>query len=162
MTSRPGASVLLAVAGVLLAACGSDRNEPTAAAEAPPKCGTFCRQAGGFGGGPPPGQVPVEIAPQEVSVAASGIFGVRATCRLGKTCIGAIIVNNLDIEYGRADLRIPPQATRVVEVAMSNAGLAYFRRHGPDPRVFATVPLIYEGAALSVSGRLRLTVPVPR
>ena len=150
--------VLLAAAGGLLGACGSDRDETTAAAQGPPKCGAFCRQAGGFGGGPPPGQVPVEIASQEVSVAPNGIFGVRASCRLRKACVGAIVVNNLEIEYGRADLHVPPNSTRVVEVAMSDAGRTYFRRHGADSRAFATVPLIYEDAAVSFSGRLRLTL----
>jgi hypothetical protein len=156
------AACLLFVAGALLAGCGSDGDEPSSTAKASPPvaagCGKFCRQAGGFGGGPPPGQVPVSVPSQEIAVTGDGVAGVRVTCRLARRCVGAILLSNLQLEYGRADLGVPPHGTRVVGVRLSEAGRRYLERQRRDPRVFATVPLIYEDVPLSIGRRLTLTL----
>jgi hypothetical protein len=103
--------------------------------------------------------MPVRIASQKIRVARDRVIGVRATCRLDKRCIGAILVNNLQFEYGRANLRIPAHDTRKVLVPVSRQGIRYLRRHGRDRHAFATVPLIYRHAALSISDRLTLLPP---
>jgi hypothetical protein len=56
--------------------------------------------------------------------------------------VGAIIVlGSNNIEYGRADLRIAEDQTRIVYVRLSRAGRRYLRRHGRDRQVFAAVAL---------------------
>jgi hypothetical protein len=123
-----------------------------------PGCGRFCRQAGGFGAPPTDQPEPVRIPRQRVRVADDWIFAVRATCRLTKTCIGAIIVAGR-VEYGRADLRIPAGATRRVLVGVSAQGRRSLRRHRRDRRGFATVPLIYDDAPVSISSKLTILAP---
>ena len=83
---------------------------------------------------------------------------MRATCRLTKTCIGAIIVAGR-VSYGRADLRIPAGATRRVLVGVPARGRRYLRRHGRDRQGFATVPLIYDDAPVSISSTLTILAP---
>ena len=127
-----------------------------------PGCGRFCRQAGGFGGGPAETRDPVKVPTQTIRVARDRVFGVHATCRLNRKCIGAIIVNSFGpkfIEYGRADLRIPPHTSRKVLVPITRSGLRYLRRHGRDNKVFATVPLIYQHAPVSIHNRFTLLPP---
>ena len=102
-------------------------------------CSKFCRQAGGFGAGPET-KLPVRI-PRQTMRPDDGIFGVRARCTLEHKCVGAIIVSGHNIEYGRADLRIPEDKTRTVLVRLSRKGRAYLKRHGRDRQVFADVAL---------------------
>jgi hypothetical protein len=123
-----------------------------------PGCNRFCRQAGGFGAPPTDQPAPVRIPRQPVRVADDWIFAVRATCRLTKTCIGAIIVAGR-VSYGRADLRIPAGATRRVLVGVPARGRRYLRRHGRDRKGFATVPLIYDDAPVSISSTLTILAP---
>jgi hypothetical protein len=109
-------------------------------------CSRFCRQAGGFGAGPG-AKEPVRIRRQTIRVDRFGEIGIRATCRLKRKCVGAILVEGYrpnagqNLAYGRADLRIPAGKTRKVYVAVTRKGRRYLRRHGCDRRVFATVPL---------------------
>ena len=103
--------------------------------------------------------MPVRIASQTIRVARDRIIGVHASCRLNKKCIGAILVDNVHFEYGRANLRIPAHKSRNVLVPVSRQGVRYLRRHGHDRGAFATVPLIYRHAALSFSDRLTLLPP---
>jgi hypothetical protein len=180
VTPRLWVPPLLAAASILAIACGSSGDSAAAsrtetiakagnggatatAAERRgrrrPGCGRFCRQAGGFGGGPEPEKMPVRIASQTIRVARDRVIGVRATCRLNKKCVGAILINNLHFEYGRANLSIPAHKTRKVLVPVSRQGVRYLRRHGRDRGAFATVPLIYRHAALSISDRLTLLPP---
>ena len=98
---------------------------------------------------------PVRIATQRVRVDRDGIIAIRATCRLAKPCIGAIIVDGR-VSYGRADLRIPARATRRVLVGVPARAVLSLRRQGADRRVYATVPLIYDDAPVSISSRLTI------
>ncbi|MEA2431771.1 MAG: hypothetical protein QOI19_2244 [Thermoleophilaceae bacterium] len=103
-------------------------------------CSKFCRQAGGFGGAPQ-GKLPVRIRSQKIRI-DDGLIGIRARCTLEHTCVGAIIVlGSNNIEYGRADLRIAEDRTRIVYVRLSRAGRSYLKRHGRDRQVFAAVAL---------------------
>jgi hypothetical protein len=117
-------------------------------------CSTFCRQAGGFGAGPGT-KVPVKI-PRQTIRPDDGLFGVRATCTLEHKCVGAIlVVGSKNIEYGRADLRIPEGQTRIVFVRLSRAGRRFLKRVHHDHHVFAAVPL-NSNDPLSVSKRITL------
>jgi hypothetical protein len=97
-----------------------------------------------------------------VRVARDRIFGIHATCRLDRKCIGAIIVSGLHrdlLEYGRANLRISAHTSRKVLVGITQKGLRYLERHGRDGHVFAAVPLIYRHAPVSVSPQFTLLPP---
>ncbi|HEY0632045.1 MAG TPA: hypothetical protein VGC98_08310 [Thermoleophilaceae bacterium] len=103
-------------------------------------CSKFCRQAGGFGAGPET-KFPVRIRSQKIRI-DDGLIGIRARCTLEHKCVGAIIVlGSNNIEYGRADLRIREDDTRIVYVRLSRAGRRYLKRHGRDRHVFADVAL---------------------
>jgi hypothetical protein len=93
-----------------------------------------------------------------VRVARDWILAVRARCRLDKPCVGAIIVDGR-VPYGRADLRIPAGAVRRVLVGVSARGRRYLRRHRRDRNGFATVPLIYDDAPVSVGPKLTIIAP---
>jgi hypothetical protein len=142
----------------LAAQAGPHVSEATDARRRRPGCGRFCRQAGGFGAPPPGQEEPVRIPRQRVRLARDGILAVRARCRLDKTCVGAIIVDGR-VSYGRADLRIAAGATRRVLVGVPARGRRYLRRHRRDRNGFATVPLIYDDAPVSVSSRLTILAP---
>jgi hypothetical protein len=117
-------------------------------------CGKFCRQAGGFGAGPET-KSPVRIRSQKIRI-DDGLIGIRARCTLEHKCVGAIIVlGSNNIEYGRADLRIGEDQTRIVYVRLSRAGRRYLKRHGRDRHVFADVALKSNDPA-SFSKRLTL------
>jgi hypothetical protein len=103
-------------------------------------CGKFCRQAGGFGAGPGQTKIPVRIKRQKIRI-DDGLIGIRARCTLEHRCVGAIIVTGHDIEYGRADLRIPEDETRTVYVRLSRQGRHYLKRHHRDRQVYAAVAL---------------------
>ena len=115
-------------------------------------CSKFCRQAGGFGGAP--GTMPVRM-PRQTIRPDDGLFGVRARCVLEHGCDGAILVNGHPGEYGRADLRIPEDKTRIVWVRLSRAGRRYLKKHHRDRQVFAAVALKGNHGA-SFSKRLTL------
>ena len=103
-------------------------------------CSKYCRQAGGFGAGPGT-KSPVRI-PRQTIRPDDGLIAIRARCTLEHRCVGAIIVNgSRNIEYGRADLRIPEDTTRLVYVRLSKNGRRYLRRHHRDRHVFAAVAL---------------------
>jgi hypothetical protein len=116
-------------------------------------CGKFCQQAGGFGAGPET-KVPVKI-PRQTIRPDDGLIGVRARCTLEHKCVGAIIVSGHNIEYGRADLRIPEGQTRIVLVRLSRAGRRFLRRVHHDHHVFAAVAL-KGNQPLSFSKRITL------
>jgi hypothetical protein len=158
-------------AGQAAAAPGDAKPAPAAAAGASapaalttekrrrrPGCGRFCRQAGGFGAPPDPPPPPVKIASQTIRVAGDGLIGIRAKCRRKRTCVGAILVSS-DVEYGRANLRIPAGKTRTVLVAVTAKARRHLESQGRDRQVYATVPLTADDAPVSISGRLTLLPP---
>ena len=119
-----------------------------------PGCDKFCRQAGGFGAGPET-KVPVKIRRQTIRV-DDGLIGIRARCTLEHKCVGAILViGHNNIEYGRANLRIPEDQTRIVFVPITSKGRRYLKHHGHDRAVFASVPL-KSNHPVSFSDRLTL------
>jgi hypothetical protein len=117
-------------------------------------CGKYCRQAGGFGGGPDnPG--PVRIPSQKLRVDRFGQIGVRATCARDRKCVGAILVDSSNASYGRANLVIRAHKTRRVWVDVPRKARRYLKRHGRDKGAYATVPL-KDNAPLSISKPLTL------
>src|SRR3982750_860231 len=103
-------------------------------------CSKFCRQAGGFGAGPET-KMPVRM-PRQTIRPDDGLIGVRARRTLGHRCGGAIVVSGgRNIEYGRADLRIPEDKTRIVYVRLSRDGRRYLKKHRRDRHVFAAAAL---------------------
>jgi hypothetical protein len=123
-----------------------------------PGCRRFCQQAGGFGGGDDVDDMPVQIREQTIGGTRDRIVSVQATCALATDCVGAIILNNRKIEYGRADLEIPAGQTKDVPVGISRSARDWLEEHGKDEKAFATVPLV-ETQVLSVSERLTILAP---
>jgi hypothetical protein len=164
---------LVTLAGLLatscgIAACGSSDGSGTrtatdesavAEAPAPPTCGRFCRQAGGFGDGGELEEMPVTIPAQEIAV-TEGIAKVRATCNLDEDCVGAILISGSHVpEYGRADLAIPAGTEATVPIAVSPEGLEALEKSGDDPEAVVTVPLTDESQPLSFSEFLTIMAP---
>lgn len=122
-----------------------------------PGCRRFCQQAGGFGAGDEPEVWPVDVPQQIIAPPRNRVIRLTATCNLDTECVGAIIVDSLKLEYGRADLEIPAHVTERVKVGISRKALDYLRRKG-DRRVFATVPLRSDDP-VSFSDKLTLLAP---
>ena len=177
--------LVLAAIAVLVVACGSAGGDPGSAertsstvAEAGggpaaataadrrgrrrPGCGKFCRQAGGFGGGPSSGKMPVAFRRR-------GQGGRRQGHRRPGDLPAQQEVRRGDPGQQCA-LRVRPREpahSRPQDAARSSCrcrgrASAISRRHGRDRGAFATVPLIYRHAALSFSGRLTLLPPADR
>lgn len=123
-----------------------------------PGCGRFCSQAGGFGAGPEPEVYPVDVPRQTIDAPRKRIVGITATCNLDEECVGAIILDSLKIEYGRANLRIPAHTTKTVFVGLTRKAFRYLKKRD-SRKAFATVPLIDEDAPVSFSGKLTLLAP---
>jgi hypothetical protein len=128
-----------------------------------PGCGSFCRQAGGFGSGggsgPPPG--PVKMPAQRIRVSSDGIIAIKATCARSTACVGAILVDSANESYGRADFNVPANATRHVLVGVPSAAIRYLRKHGKD-KAFATVQLNDNSQLADLSSSKTLTILPPR
>jgi hypothetical protein len=121
-------------------------------------CGKYCRQAGGFGGGPDDPPPVVRIPSQKLRVDRFGQIGVRATCARDRKCVGAILVDSSNASYGRANLVIRAHKTRRVWVDVPRKARRYLKRHGRDKGAYATVPLKGD-APLSISEPLTLLPP---
>lgn len=122
-----------------------------------PGCRRFCQQAGGFGAGGEPEVWPVDVPQQIIAPPRNRVIRLTATCNLDTECVGAIIVDSLKLEYGRADLEISAHVTETVKVGLSRKALDYLREKG-DRRVFTTVPLKSDDP-VSFSDKLTLLAP---
>lgn len=122
-----------------------------------PGCRRFCQQAGGFGAGDEMEVWPVDVPLQIIAPPRNRVIRLTATCNLDTECVGAIIVDSLKLEYGRADLEIPAHVTETVKVGISRKALDYLKKKG-DRRVFATVPLKSDDP-VSFSDKLTLLAP---
>jgi hypothetical protein len=133
---------LITALAVLLAAAADAGSAVAKRHHHRPGCGKFCRQAGGFGGGPET-SVPVKIGKQTVRVDSDGVVGIKARCTLDKRCDGAILIASqaTDSEYGRANLKIGAHKTRVVRVLIKRKWRQFLKQVGGDDDCFATVPL---------------------
>jgi hypothetical protein len=108
-------------------------------------CGTFCQNAGGYGGaGATHPRVPVvTVASGAVRVDADGYVPVTLTCAASSTCQGAITLNiaNLSSQQdcgggtyawaGCSDLLVNGNATRTIAVPLTPDALAYVRANSP-------------------------------
>jgi hypothetical protein len=125
-----------------------------------PGCGSFCRQAGGFGAGPGPPPPPDVIIPrQSARITSYGTVFLRMRCVRRGGCRGAILLFGPSPpgDFGRSDLRLKRGRSRRVEVALSSAGAAYVRARGRVRQVFATADLV--NRPISTSKPLTLLAP---
>jgi hypothetical protein len=96
-------------------------------------CGTFCKDAAGYGGGGTDGRPDLLRinTPGSVSLNPDGSVPVSLTCQDGVTCRGVLIVNNDDDSIDvRSDLVIPAEQTLVFDLDLSPAALAAVRAQG--------------------------------
>jgi hypothetical protein len=114
-------------------------------------CGTYCQNAGGYGGAggnrPPPA---VTLVSTNVTADADGYVPVTLRCHLQVQCMGVLLLTPVDSEgrsiavpgatggtgggrIGRSDLLVNAGATRTIGVPEGGATLAYLRSHGPTP-----------------------------
>jgi hypothetical protein len=114
-----------------------------------PGCGTRCRNLGGLGAGPP------EAAPPRMALLAKRAT-LRGTtvalplrCLARKPCRGVLLLsaNKNTTELARVDLFVPAQATWMIEVTLSKAGVCYVRAHH---RVPGFLTAVYNQAPLDI------------
>ncbi len=101
-------------------------------------CGTFCQNAGGYGGaGDKPTQFAVTVdSSQTVTVDPDGYVPVTVTCNLPVQCNGVLMVDLMSQGYnplggGRSDLVVDAGATRTIGVPLESSVFDYLRSHGP-------------------------------
>jgi len=148
---RPSvASATLAsiVAAFALSACGGSSSPHIGSHRVVP-CGSYCRQAGGYGGGAP-GQDQVVIPGQTVQVDRDGAVTLEARCLLAQArCQGAILLvanGATTQELGRADLDLPGRGQPAqAAVGLSAAGLGMVKGAG-RLSAFATADVRLKGA----------------
>jgi hypothetical protein len=124
-----------------------------------PGCGTFCKQAGGIGGGPGELQGPVTIPAQTVTATHSFVVGLRGSkCTLQQDCVGAVLLSTSHAELGRADLSIKAGSSSTVKVGLNDAAVRVLRKRHRITDAFAAV-VLKGNQPLSTSGRLTIKEP---
>jgi hypothetical protein len=107
-------------------------------------CGTYCQNAGGFGGAgnTVPAQV-LQVASSPVRVSSDGYVPVTVTCVASSTCQGFIVlaianVNSRQVcgggKYhwaGCSDLVVNANSTRTISVPLTPDAFAYVRANSP-------------------------------
>ncbi len=95
-------------------------------------CGTFCQDAGGYGGaGPAPSQYAVTVVSNgTVTADPDGYVPVTLACHLAAQCRGVVILSGPTFG-GRSDLVVDAGATRTIGVPLSSSAIAYLRSNGP-------------------------------
>jgi hypothetical protein len=111
---------LLALLALLLGCGESPAPEAIATATAEPEvagCGTYCRQAGGYGGGDDgkPAEAFLTIGAGPVTV-TDGAIPIEITCKWTEPCKGAIMIWADLTELGRADLLVEAGETATILV----------------------------------------------
>jgi len=144
---------LIAIA--LLPSCGSNTNavaDPTTTSQSASTsgelrlgCGTFCQNAGGYGGGltaVPEIPAATVVSNGTVTPAADGYLPVTVECDLPVQCSGALSLDlkpfgmsspQLPTTVGRSDLLLDGGATRTFGLLLPPEALAYLKSHGPTP-----------------------------
>jgi hypothetical protein len=98
-----------------------------------PGCGSRCRNLGGFGSGPPEPPRMALLAKRGTLRGTTVALPLR--CLVRKPCRGVLLLsaNKNTTELARVDLFVPAQATWVIEVTLSPAGVRYVRAHHRVP-----------------------------
>jgi hypothetical protein len=111
-------------------------------------CGTYCQNAGGYGGAAGgPTQPPVTVVSNRtVTAEPDGYVPVPVACSLSVQCLGALMVDLrvtagttdsfgdpvwTHVGDGRSDLVVDAGATRTIAVPVQTSVIAYLRSHGP-------------------------------
>ena|SRR5947209_15180249 len=94
-------------------------------------CGTFCQNAGGYGGaGPAPAQYAITVVSHgTVTADPDGYVPVTLACHLAVQCRGVVILAGPTFS-GRSDLVVDAGATRTIAVPLSSSAIAYLRSNG--------------------------------
>lgn len=130
-------------------------------------CGTFCQNAGGYGGaGPPPSQYAVTVVSSgAVTAGSDGYVPVTLKCNLSVQCSGALIVIGPTFS-GRSDLLVDAGATRTIGVPLGASAIGYLRSNGPttlnvtaDARQSAGLQPGVGPAAINTDGQLTVAPP---
>jgi hypothetical protein len=94
-------------------------------------CGTFCQDAGGYGGAG--GTIPhpaVTVSSGTVTADPDGYIPVTLTCHLSAQCRGAFLLSG-PAGHGRSDLQVDAGATRTLGVPLGSSAIAFLRSNGP-------------------------------
>jgi hypothetical protein len=135
--SITAAAVGLVVLGYLVSFGGNNAAaDPTATSTPSPSgevrlgCGTFCQDAGGYGGAGHPSQYAVTVVSSgTVTADPDGYVPVTVTCNLSVQCSGALLVIGPSFS-GRSDLLVDAGATRTIGVPLPSSALDYLRSNG--------------------------------
>jgi|GraSoiStandDraft_17_1057272.scaffolds.fasta_scaffold264972_2 hypothetical protein len=130
-------------------------------------CGTFCQNAGGYGGaGPPPSQYAVTVVSSgTVTADSDGYVPVTLKCNLSVQCSGALLVSGPTFS-GRSDLLVDAGATRTIGVPLGAPAIGYLRSNGPttlnvtaDATQSAGLQPGVGPAAINIHGQLTVAAP---
>jgi hypothetical protein len=153
--SRTACALLLALAACLMLAAGA-----SAARKPKPKphkqggCGSYCKQAGLAGAGPPvpgappppPPSNPVRFSGHTLRV-SGGAVDVRLRCALKVSCVGALVIFDRDgpvAKAGGVNLRVAAGKLASVRVPLSSDAKALLAR-APRHRAAADVEAMQGG-----------------
>jgi len=119
---------------------GPNEEQPSTTKPAPTAsrlgCGTYCRNAGGYGAPENAHQPAVTFVVSGTVVPdADGYIPVTLTCNLPALCEGALSADSRplgdDSSSSRSDLLVDAGTTRTIGVPLSAAALEYLKSHGP-------------------------------
>ncbi len=105
-------------------------------------CHSYCQQAGGYGGGAPPG-IPhmTEIITRGSVTLSAGAVPIQVTCKFDRQCRGALLLlsagTSVTQDLGRSDLIVDTGATRTIAIPLSPAGKKLLSKRGKI-KVFVT------------------------
>jgi hypothetical protein len=140
-------------------------------------CGTYCQQAGGYGGGGTPNMT--KILTTQVTALPDGTVPITVECLFQQPCRGALLLDSGDpstdpvcqtpeaaggqtamvqATWGRSDLDVPAQTTRTLGVTLSPCAFGLLSQRG-TLKVTVTADSGQTVAALSPAGRRGL-IPV--
>lgn len=98
-------------------------------------CGTYCRNAGGYGATESSALPAATIVTTGVVTPdAEGYVPVTVTCDLPVECRGALLLfmqEDPDYGDGRSDLLVDPGATLTIDVPLTDAARDFLRSHSP-------------------------------
>jgi hypothetical protein len=145
---------------------GSDSQMPgEQAANEPARlgCGTYCQQAGGYGGGSTaPPMVRIETT-SPVESSPDGTAPITMTCLFRTRCVGAVLLSSdsVRIPPGRSDLLIAAHSSRTLAVPLSDAQREALQRKG-QIKVTVTADVFPSLETLPTSQRDEWNAVIPK